>query len=66
MATKFTKSNVGTLAPRANTFIEWDTETRGLGLLITKAGARSWVVQYRTEGGRTVAVPPHDNRPGRR
>ncbi len=34
--------------PRGSTFIVWDADVRGLGVRITPAGAKSYVLDYRT------------------
>ena len=38
--------------PRGSTFIVWDADVRGLGVRITPAGSKSYVLDYRTEGRR--------------
>jgi integrase len=49
---KLTPAFARTAAPPAegDRVIYWDTELRGFGLLVTKRGHRSYVVQYRTAG----------------
>ncbi len=49
--------------------IIFDSELRGLGVRVTSAGGRSWLVQYRVDGrvrryslGRTTSVTPEQAR----
>jgi integrase len=57
MRTKLTPSFVKEAAftpdpkkPNADRSIWWDTKQKGFGLLLTRGGSRSWVVQYRAKG----------------
>ena len=45
--------------PERDRFL-WDTELRGFGVRITRAGQRSWVLQYSTDGGqrRRITLGP--------
>ena len=38
--------------PRGSTFILWDADVRGLGVRVTPAGSKSYVLDYRTGGRR--------------
>ena len=38
--------------PRASTFTIWDSQVRGLGVRVTPAGAKAYVVDYRVAGRR--------------
>jgi integrase len=52
---KLTKRTVDAAAPAldgSRRFV-WDSDLKGFGLLVTPAGAKSYVVQYRTEHGRS-------------
>src|SRR5690242_4246251 len=48
---KLTTSVVAQAKARPERYTIWDSELPGFGLRITSAGARSWVIKYRTEGG---------------
>ncbi len=48
--TKLTKTAIGALRPG----FTWDSETRGLGVRMTPAGAKSWIFQYRAGKGRAA------------
>jgi hypothetical protein len=48
---KLTKRVADQLPVRSKTTIYYDTELTGFGLRITPAGARSWIVEYRPNGG---------------
>lgn len=48
---KLTTSVVAQAKARLERYTIWDSELPGFGLRITSAGARSWVIKYRTEGG---------------
>src|SRR5215204_3106045 len=48
---RLTKRALDELLPRDKTTIHYDAELKGFGLRITPAGARSWIVEYRPNGG---------------
>lgn len=48
---QLTKRSIDSLAPTARPFFVWDTAMRGLGVLVSPSGKRSFVFQYRAEGG---------------
>lgn len=48
---RLTKRSVEALAPRATTYIAFDSELRGFGARVTPGGAKSWIVEYRPNGG---------------
>jgi integrase len=50
-----TKRTVDAAAPREKDAFLWDSELKGFGLKVTPAGARVYVVQYRT-GGRGTST----------
>lgn len=52
-AIRITKTEVDKAEPTAKDFILWDTTLKGFGLKVSKAGAKTYVVQYRTPGGRS-------------
>jgi len=56
MPRKLTKAAIAALAPRAKTYIEYDTVVPKLGVRVTPAGARSWTYEFRPGGGRRAAV----------
>jgi hypothetical protein len=45
-----TEKKVRDARPSEENRIEWDGEVKGLGLRITKAGAKSYVLSYRADG----------------
>ncbi len=49
--TRLTKTAVAALTPRPSTFIIYDAELPGFGIRVTPAGAKSWVIDYRANGG---------------
>lgn len=49
---KLTQSFVARIRPTESTTFYWDTDLAGFGLKCTAAGHRSFVAQYRTQGGR--------------
>lgn len=53
MQQKLTKRVVDAIKPTGSREIVWDTDLKGFGLSVTKTGAKSFVVQYRTHGGRS-------------
>ncbi len=48
---KLTKREVGALTSRATTYIVFDRELPGFGVRVTPNGIKSWVVEYRANGG---------------
>ncbi|WMT78764.1 site-specific integrase [Bradyrhizobium sp. Ash2021] len=48
---RFTKTSVAALIPRTSTYIEYDAELPGFGVRVTPNGAKSFVVDYRANGG---------------
>ena len=53
MSQKLTDTIVKSLpSPATGNRIEYDTEVKGFGCRVTAAGARSFVLNYRTHGGR--------------
>jgi hypothetical protein len=48
---RFTKTSLAALLPRASTYIEYDAELPGFGIRVTPNGAKSFVVDYRANGG---------------
>jgi integrase len=53
---KLTKRVVDGLTPADKTAVYYDADLPGFGLRITAAGTRSWIVEYRPDGGgRSVA-----------
>jgi integrase len=60
MRTKLTPTFVAKAAPTAglDRTIFWDEGLPGFGLMVTEAGSKSWVVQYRTNGrSRRATIP---------
>ena len=53
---KITKKTVDAAQPREKLYRIWDTELKGLGLRITPAGAKSYIIRYRPGGGRAAEV----------
>lgn len=57
MKAKLSKSIADLAEAMPTRYVIWDSELTGFALRVTSAGAKSWVVKYRTgEGGRTAAV----------
>lgn len=53
MAQELTDAIVKALpAPASGNRIAYDSEVRGLGVRVTAAGARAWIFNYRTKGGK--------------
>jgi integrase len=53
MPIRLINSAISRLTPRANgNFIEYDTETKGFGVRVTPAGAKSFILTYRTRSHR--------------
>ena len=48
---KLTKQSLNSLRPRARPYIEYDTELIGFGVAVYPSGTRSWVCEYRPQGG---------------
>ncbi len=53
MRRKLTKQVADALPKAGANEIVWDTEMPGFGLRVKPSGVRSWVIQYRTRGGRS-------------
>lgn len=53
VAIRITKTEVDKAESGSKDFILWDTSLKGFGLKVSKAGAKTYVVQYRTAGGRS-------------
>lgn len=52
MATvKLTKSRVDAAEPRTRRYTIFDAELKGFGLRVSPSGQRSWIVEYRANGG---------------
>ena len=51
-----TEKRIRDAKPRAATFTMWDSHVRGLGVRVTPAGAKSYVVDYRVGGRRRRAT----------
>ena len=45
-----TEAKIRNFKPEANTRIYWDSAVKGLGVRVTKGGAKSFVMQYRVAG----------------
>jgi integrase len=60
MRTKLTPAFVAEpdLPTTGDRAIYWDTEQKGLGLVVTKGGHRSYVVQYRNRSGKSRRMTP--------
>ena len=50
---RLTKRSVGASKPEARAYILWDADIKGLGLRVTPAGKRVYLLKYRTKAGRT-------------
>jgi integrase len=48
---KLTKKTVDALPVRKNVYIAYDDSLPGFGCRVTPSGARSWIVEYRPQGG---------------
>jgi hypothetical protein len=55
---KLTKSYVAGLNPGAKTYIDWNRDLAGFGILVTPKGAKSWVTEYRAGGGGRRVLQP--------
>lgn len=53
MKQKLTKRTVDAIKASGRPELVWDTELKGFGLSVSRTGAKSFVVQYRTGGGRS-------------
>lgn len=56
MRRKLNKNVIATAAAKDTETIIWDTETLGLGLRITKKGAKSFILKTRIGGGRSAPI----------
>jgi integrase len=54
-SSKLSKLIADRAAPGAARYVLWDSELAGFGLRVTPAGAKSWVVKYRADGGGRTA-----------
>jgi integrase len=54
--TRITKRAVEAVQPGTKDVFVWDSELRGFGLRVKPTGARSYIVQYRNEHGRSKRV----------
>ena len=50
---KLTKRTIDAIKPGAGETFLWDDELRGFGLRVKPSGVKTYVVQYRTDTGRT-------------
>jgi integrase len=51
LKSRLTKTAVAALQPRASAYIIYDADLPGFGVRVTPTGAKSWVVDYRANGG---------------
>jgi len=57
---KLTRRAISALAPSEKTLIVYDEDLKGFGLRIMPSGRKSWIVEYRPNGGgRGVAKRRH-------
>ena len=50
---KLTKKSVDEARPHSKSYLLWDGELRGFGLLVLPSGVKSYVLQYRNEARRS-------------
>lgn len=48
---KLTKREIDRLEPRIASYVVYDSDLKGLGLRVMPSGARTWIVEYRPNGG---------------
>jgi integrase len=48
---RLTKRVVDSLAPRQNQYVEYDSDLKGFGVAVYPSGIKSWVCEYRPNGG---------------
>lgn len=48
---RLTKTFVASLEPRSATYMAFDSDLPGFGVRVTKAGAKTWIINYRSNGG---------------
>ena len=51
MATKLTKRTLDALEPREKPYVVFDGALPGFGLQVTPSGAKSFILEYRANGG---------------
>jgi integrase len=51
MVKRLTKQSLPSLRPRAKPYIEYDTDLAGFGVAVYPSGIKSWVCEYRPQGG---------------
>ena len=56
MAQKLNKQTIATATAKERENIIWDTEVSGLGLRVTKTGAKSFILKTRIGGGRSAPI----------
>ncbi|MGH6877239.1 MAG: tyrosine-type recombinase/integrase [Rhizomicrobium sp.] len=58
---RLTKRHIDALKPSAKDTFAWDSELRGFGVRVKPSGKKTYIVQYRTEQGRSrrLALGPH-------
>lgn len=49
---KINKKMVGSLLAGSKANLYWDTEPKGFGLKFAPSGTKTYIIQYRLEGGR--------------
>ncbi len=53
---RLTKRTVDAAKPKQSDYVLWDSDLAGFGLRVRPSGAKSYIVQYRTAGGRSGVV----------
>ena len=51
--TRLSKRTVDALSPAETDYFEWDSELPGFGIRIMPTGRKTYMIQYRDDGGRT-------------